>query len=92
MNEYVGYYFSFFNILLKQKQSMQSKSRFSTKANSLSLTKFFILWQEIEQANKAMDELRGSSLPSSDRGGMHIEYSPSSHFLLSSVQNNHIIN
>lgn len=71
---------------------MQSKSHFSTKANSPSLTKFCILWQEVEQANKAMDELRGSSLPSSDRGGMHIEYSPSSHFLLSSVQNNHIIN
>ncbi|BBG98868.1 RNA-binding family protein with RRM/RBD/RNP motifs, partial [Prunus dulcis] len=31
------------------------------------------LKQEIEQANKAMDELRGNSLPSSDRGGMHIE-------------------
>ncbi|KAM6585273.1 hypothetical protein CsatB_012275 [Cannabis sativa] len=31
----------------------------------------------IEQANKAMEELHGSSLPSSDRGGMHIEYARS---------------
>ncbi|TQD86399.1 hypothetical protein C1H46_028050 [Malus baccata] len=34
----------------------------------------FADFEEIEQANKAMDELRGSSLPSSDRGGMHIEF------------------
>ncbi|XP_009367542.2 LOW QUALITY PROTEIN: protein WHI4 [Pyrus x bretschneideri] len=37
----------------------------------------FADFEEIEQANKAMDELRGSSLPSSDRGGMHIEYARS---------------
>ena len=34
----------------------------------------FLFWQEIEQANKTMEELQGSLLPSSDRGGMHIEY------------------
>lgn len=37
----------------------------------------FADFEEIEQANKAMDELRGSSLPSSDRGGIHIEYARS---------------
>ncbi|VVA24248.1 PREDICTED: U2 small nuclear ribonucleo [Prunus dulcis] len=37
----------------------------------------FADFEEIEQANKAMDELRGNSLPSSDRGGMHIEYARS---------------
>ncbi|CAL2245158.1 unnamed protein product [Prunus armeniaca] len=47
----------------------------------------FADFEEIEQANKAMDELRGSSLPSSDRGGMHIEYFLSSLILLSFVQN-----
>ncbi|XP_062087665.1 protein WHI4 isoform X2 [Humulus lupulus] len=37
----------------------------------------FADFQEIEQANKAMEELHGSSLPSSDRGGMHIEHARS---------------
>ncbi|PRQ51294.1 putative nucleotide-binding alpha-beta plait domain-containing protein [Rosa chinensis] len=37
----------------------------------------FADFEEIEQANKAMDELRGTMLPSSDRGGMHIEYARS---------------
>lgn len=34
----------------------------------------FVLFQDIEQASKVMEELQGSVLPSSDRGGMHIEY------------------
>ncbi|RVW51888.1 hypothetical protein CK203_068041 [Vitis vinifera] len=37
----------------------------------------FHSWQEIEQANKAMDALQGSMLASSDRGGMHLEYARS---------------
>ncbi|KAL6137534.1 hypothetical protein ACLB2K_062826 [Fragaria x ananassa] len=37
----------------------------------------FADFEEIEQANKAMDELCGTMLPSSDRGGMHIEYARS---------------
>ncbi|KAL6144578.1 hypothetical protein ACLB2K_055269 [Fragaria x ananassa] len=37
----------------------------------------FADFEEIEQANKAMDELRGTMLPSSDRGSMHIEYARS---------------
>lgn len=37
----------------------------------------FADFEEIEQANKAMEELQGSLLPSSDRGGMHIEYARS---------------
>lgn len=37
----------------------------------------FADFEEIEQANKAMDELRGTMLPTSDRGGMHIEYARS---------------
>lgn len=60
---------------------------------SLAMSVFFNFiprWQEIEQANKAMDELRGNSLPSSDRGGMHIEYFLSSLILLSFVQNLHL--
>ncbi|PNX62085.1 U2 small nuclear ribonucleoprotein B'', partial [Trifolium pratense] len=32
---------------------------------------------EIDQAVKVMEELQGSSLSSSDRGGMHIEYARS---------------
>lgn len=57
---------------------------------SLAMSEFFnfiIHWQEIVQANKAMDELRGSLLPSSDRSGMHIEYFLSSPIFLSFVQN-----
>ncbi|KAL5579512.1 hypothetical protein UlMin_011954 [Ulmus minor] len=37
----------------------------------------FADFEDIEQANKAMEELRDSVLPSSDRGGMHIEYARS---------------
>ncbi|KAI4329164.1 hypothetical protein L6164_021457 [Bauhinia variegata] len=37
----------------------------------------FADFEEIEQATKAMNELQGSTLPSSDRGGMHIEYARS---------------
>ncbi|KAF5466463.1 hypothetical protein F2P56_016386 [Juglans regia] len=37
----------------------------------------FADFEEIEQANKVMEELQGSLLPSSDRGGMHIEYARS---------------
>lgn len=38
------------------------------------LSLMLFTWQELEQANRAMEELKGSLLPSSDRGGMHIEY------------------
>ncbi|CAK9180906.1 unnamed protein product [Ilex paraguariensis] len=34
----------------------------------------FADFEEVEQANEAKNALQGSSLPSSDRGGMHIEY------------------
>ncbi|KAK3220177.1 hypothetical protein Dsin_014147 [Dipteronia sinensis] len=34
----------------------------------------FADYEEIDQANRVMEELQGSMLPSSDRGGMHIEY------------------
>ncbi|XP_028756265.1 U2 small nuclear ribonucleoprotein B'' [Neltuma alba] len=37
----------------------------------------FADFEEIEQAAKVMEELQGSSLSSSDRGGMHIEYARS---------------
>ncbi|KAF3964608.1 hypothetical protein CMV_011125 [Castanea mollissima] len=37
----------------------------------------FADFEEIDQANKTMEELQGSLLPSSDRGGMHIEYARS---------------
>lgn len=37
----------------------------------------FADFEEIEQATDAMNALQGSSLPSSDRGGMHIEYARS---------------
>lgn len=37
----------------------------------------FADYEEIEQATKAMEALQGSMLPSSDRGGMHIEYARS---------------
>ncbi|XP_023513427.1 U2 small nuclear ribonucleoprotein B'' 2 [Cucurbita pepo subsp. pepo] len=37
----------------------------------------FADFEEIEQASKVMEELQGSMLPSSDRGGMHIEYARS---------------
>ncbi|PON48123.1 Splicing factor-like protein [Parasponia andersonii] len=37
----------------------------------------FADFEDIKQANKVMDELRGRVLPSSDRGGMHIEYARS---------------
>lgn len=37
----------------------------------------FADFEEIEQANKAMDALQGSMLASSDRGGMHLEYARS---------------
>ncbi|XP_071723343.1 uncharacterized protein [Rutidosis leptorrhynchoides] len=37
----------------------------------------FADFQEIEQAVKAMEELQDSLLPTSDRGGMHIEYARS---------------
>ncbi|KAJ0076416.1 hypothetical protein Patl1_33477 [Pistacia atlantica] len=40
----------------------------------------FADFEEIEQASKAMEELQGTMLPSSDRGGMHIEYIFSTHF------------
>lgn len=34
----------------------------------------FPFQQEVELAKKAMEDLQGTLLPSSDRGGMHIEY------------------
>ncbi|EEF34985.1 RNA binding protein, putative [Ricinus communis] len=37
----------------------------------------FADFEEIEQAIKAMEDLQGTLLPSSDRGGMHIEYARS---------------
>ncbi|XP_004510361.1 uncharacterized protein [Cicer arietinum] len=37
----------------------------------------FADFEEIDQAVKVMEELQGSLLPSSDRGGMHIEYARS---------------
>ncbi|XP_059455837.1 U2 small nuclear ribonucleoprotein B'' isoform X1 [Corylus avellana] len=37
----------------------------------------FADYEEIEQANMVMEQLQGSLLPSSDRGGMHIEYARS---------------
>ncbi|KAL5757563.1 hypothetical protein ACOSP7_020174 [Xanthoceras sorbifolium] len=37
----------------------------------------FADFEEIEKANRVMEELQGSMLPSSDRGGMHIEYARS---------------
>ncbi|KAF7814155.1 U2 small nuclear ribonucleoprotein B''-like [Senna tora] len=37
----------------------------------------FADFKEIDQATNAMEELQGSSLASSDRGGMHIEYARS---------------
>ncbi|CAK9180907.1 unnamed protein product [Ilex paraguariensis] len=37
----------------------------------------FADFEEVEQANEAKNALQGSSLPSSDRGGMHIEYARS---------------
>ncbi|KAJ4717916.1 RNA-binding protein with multiple splicing [Melia azedarach] len=37
----------------------------------------FADFEEIEQAGKVMEELQGTMLPSSDRGGMHIEYARS---------------
>ncbi|GMN37017.1 hypothetical protein TIFTF001_006460 [Ficus carica] len=37
----------------------------------------FADFEELEQASKAMEELTGTMLPSSDRGGMHIEYARS---------------
>lgn len=37
----------------------------------------FADFEEIEQATKAMSELQDTTLPSSDRGGMHLEYARS---------------
>ncbi|KAG8380076.1 hypothetical protein BUALT_Bualt07G0156000 [Buddleja alternifolia] len=37
----------------------------------------FADFERVEQATEAMNALQGSSLPSSDRGGMHIEYARS---------------
>lgn len=37
----------------------------------------FADFEGVEQAIKALNELQGSTLPSSDRGGMHIEYARS---------------
>lgn len=37
----------------------------------------FVDFEEVEQATNAMNSLQGSSLSSSDRGGMHIEYARS---------------
>lgn len=37
----------------------------------------FADFEGVEQATKALNELQGSTLPSSDRGGMHIEYARS---------------
>ncbi|XP_020534056.1 U2 small nuclear ribonucleoprotein B'' isoform X2 [Jatropha curcas] len=37
----------------------------------------FADFEEIDQAKKTMEELQGTLLPSSDRGGMHIEYARS---------------
>lgn len=49
----------------------KSVIRFILKYNFVCL---IVLFQDIEQASKVMEELQGSVLPSSDRGGMHIEY------------------
>ena len=49
----------------------QRVMRFILKYGFVYLT---VLFQDIEQASKVMEELQGSVLPSSDRGGMHIEY------------------
>ncbi|XP_071733499.1 uncharacterized protein [Rutidosis leptorrhynchoides] len=37
----------------------------------------FADYEEVEQATEVMNSLQGSTLPSSDRGGMHIEYARS---------------
>ncbi|CAL5195613.1 unnamed protein product [Lathyrus oleraceus] len=37
----------------------------------------FADFEEVDQAVKVMEELQGTTLPSSDRGGMHIEYARS---------------
>ncbi|XP_050232357.1 protein WHI4 [Mercurialis annua] len=37
----------------------------------------FADFEEVEQATRALEDLQGTSLPSSDRGGMHIEYARS---------------
>ncbi|XP_076935101.1 uncharacterized protein LOC143601616 [Bidens hawaiensis] len=37
----------------------------------------FADYEEVEQATEVMNTLQGSTLPSSDRGGMHIEYARS---------------
>ncbi|XP_073310559.1 uncharacterized protein [Primulina huaijiensis] len=37
----------------------------------------FADFEKVEQATEAMNAIQGSSLPSSDRGGMHIEYARS---------------
>ncbi|XP_076930610.1 uncharacterized protein LOC143595500 [Bidens hawaiensis] len=37
----------------------------------------FADYEEVEQATEVMNALQGSTLPSSDRGGMHIEYARS---------------
>ncbi|KAK9281758.1 hypothetical protein L1049_004663 [Liquidambar formosana] len=52
----------------------------------------FADFEDIEQANKAMEELQGSVLASSDRGGMHIEYMSLTWFIVSKIflQNSHI--
>lgn len=44
--------------------------------NGLSFDEYInlgLVWQEVEQATDVMNALQGSTLPSSDRGGMHIE-------------------
>ncbi|KAI3847682.1 hypothetical protein MKW98_016567 [Papaver atlanticum] len=37
----------------------------------------FADFEEVEQANEAMQSLQGTTLPSSDRGGLHLEYARS---------------
>ncbi|RZC50038.1 hypothetical protein C5167_018462 [Papaver somniferum] len=36
----------------------------------------FADFEEVEQANEAMQSLQGTTLPSSDRGGLHLEHDP----------------
>lgn len=65
-----------------QKYEETEATNFSDQFNQFRARSYFYfkliyhkMWQDVEQATVAMDALQGSSLPSSDRGGMKIEYS-----------------
>lgn len=45
----------------------------TSNAIDANLNSICFICQEIDQAVKAMEELQGTTMPSSDRGGMHIE-------------------